>query len=337
MSEENESDQVLVREHGFFSRWFASLRVSAELLWVGPIPNALRLGRLLLFSLLGWSAIVHAGTLTIATYNIENYGPANRMTEAGYRKDYPKPEPEKRALRTVIRELGADVLVLQEMGGQPHLDELRRDLLSEGCDYPHAALAMAADGDRRIALLSRLPLIGVTTHADLQFKYFGEIETVKRGLLEATISTAAGDVTIFAVHLKSRYTNRPDDPQSIKRRSAEAVAVRDHVLKRFPNPATAQFVILGDCNDGRTSRPLAALQKRGKTLIARLIPAADSRGEWWSYSFRREQSYWRVDQILVSPGLFAAVRNGAGRIYDGNGVREASDHRPVLVELTLGK
>ena len=42
-----------------------------------------------------------AETLTVATYNIENYGPANRVTEAGYRKDYPKPEPEKRALRGV--------------------------------------------------------------------------------------------------------------------------------------------------------------------------------------------------------------------------------------------
>src|ERR1035437_9740564 len=66
--------------------------------------------------------------LTIATYNVENYGPANRMTDAGYRQDYPKPEAEKRALRTVIRELNADVLVLQEMGGKPYLDELRRDL-----------------------------------------------------------------------------------------------------------------------------------------------------------------------------------------------------------------
>ena len=61
----------------------------------------------------------HAETLTIATYNIENYGPANRMTEAGFRKDYPKPEAEKQALRGVIRALNADVIVLQEMGGQP--------------------------------------------------------------------------------------------------------------------------------------------------------------------------------------------------------------------------
>lgn len=51
---------------------------------------------------------LRAETLTLATYNVENYGPANRVTEAGYRQDYPKPEAEKRALRTGTRGLNAD-------------------------------------------------------------------------------------------------------------------------------------------------------------------------------------------------------------------------------------
>ena len=74
------------------------------------------------------SAVLASAALTIATYNVENYVPANRVTEAGYRQEYPKPETEKLALRGVIRGLNADVLVLQEMGSQPYLEELRRDL-----------------------------------------------------------------------------------------------------------------------------------------------------------------------------------------------------------------
>ncbi len=280
----------------------------------------------------GWS---HAETLTLATYNVENYGPANRMTEAGYRKDYPKPEPEKRALREVIRGLNADVLVLQEMGGQPYLDELRRDLKAEGVDYPHAALASASDADRHLAVLARRPLAAVTTHTELAFPYFGGKEGVKRGLLEATIATAAGDVTIFALHLKSRFTERPDDPLAAVRRAGEATAIRDRVLRRFPAPAEARFVILGDCNDSRTSRAASALQKRGKTEIGALLPAVDSRGETWTYFYRREESYTRVDLIFVSPGLKASAKDGTVRIYDGAGVRAASDHRPVSVVLTL--
>jgi endonuclease/exonuclease/phosphatase family metal-dependent hydrolase len=276
-----------------------------------------------------------AAGLIIATYNVENYGPADRMTEAGFRQAYPKPEPEKRALRTVIRTLGADVLVLQEMGGRAHLQELQRDLRSEGCDYPFAELAEAADADRHLAVLSRRPLAGFTTHGELPFSYFGGRETVRRGMFEVTIATAAGDVTLFAVHLKSRYTDRADDPLSTVRRAGEATAIRDRILKRFPHPASARFLILGDCNDSRSSKALGFLQKRGNTKISTILSAEDSRGESWSHAYRRDETYTRVDHILVSPGLSSAVRNGAARIYDGPGVREASDHRPVFVVLDL--
>jgi endonuclease/exonuclease/phosphatase family metal-dependent hydrolase len=274
-----------------------------------------------------------AETLTVATYNLENYGPADRMTEAGFRKDYPKPEPEKRALRAVIKALNADVLVVQEMGPQQYLDELRRDLKTEGTEYAHAALATAADADRHVAILSKRPLKSVLTHTDLQFAYFGAKETVKRGLMEATVVTSGGDVTLFAVHMKSRFTERSDDPQSAVRRAGEATAIRDRVLKRFPQPATARFIVLGDCNDSRASKALGFLAKRGKTEIVQLLPAADSRGETWTHSFRKEDSYSRVDHILVSPGLMPLVENGRARIFDGDEVRAASDHRPVVVVL----
>lgn len=275
-----------------------------------------------------------AETLTIATYNIENYGPANRMTEGGFRKDYPKPEAEKQALRVVIRALNADVLVMQEMGGSPHLAELQRDLKAEGLDYAHSALAAADDEDRHIAILSKRPLKGVKTHTDLQFNYFKAKETVKRGLLEATLSTAGGDVALFALHLKSRFTERPDDVLSSIRRTAEADAIRDRVLKLHPDPATAKFVILGDCNDGKVSKALDRLRIRNKLVITEILPALDSRGESWTHAYRREDSYTRVDHILVSPGLKPAVQ-GAARIYDGEGWKLASDHRPVVVTLAF--
>lgn len=271
-----------------------------------------------------------AETLTIATYNIENYGASNRMTEAGYRKDYPKPEPEKKALRAVLKAMNADIVVLQEMGPRPYLDELQRDLKNEGLDYPHVALAAAADADRHVAILSRRALANVVTHTDLEFTYFGGKEFVKRGLLEATVASTAGDVTIFAVHLKSRFTERPDDALSAIRRTGEATAIRDRVLKRFPRPAAASFLILGDCNDGKAGKALERLRIRGKTVVSELLPATDSRGESWTHAFRKDDTYTRVDHILVSPGLSPAVRGGAARIVDADGVRAASDHRPVM-------
>lgn len=277
-----------------------------------------------------------AETITVATYNVENYVAADRLVEGVYREGYPKPEAAKSALRAVIRGMNADVIALQEIGPRPYLEELRRDLASEGCAYPYTEWLEAADTERHVAVLSRRPFKRVQGHADLAFAYFDATERVKRGLLEVRFETDGGELTVFIVHLKSRFTDRTDDRESSRRRAGEAEAVRDRVLSIFPDPAKARFLIVGDCNDGPGSRPLRALSARGKTAIAEVLPAADSRGETWTHFYRKEDSYSRVDYVLVSPGLKPAVEERAA-IFDGSGVRDASDHRPVLVRLVLSE
>ncbi len=282
-------------------------------------------------------AIGRAETLTVATYNVENYTLADRMVDGVYRKAYPKPEAEKTALRAVIRSLNADVVALQEIGGEAFLKELQRDLLHEGTDYPYAEVLDAADVDRHVAVLSRRPFATVVRHTDLTFKYFDGTEAVKRGLLELHLETEAGDVTLFVVHLKSRYTDRKDDPESALQRAGEATVVRDRVLKIFPEPAQAKFLIVGDFNDTRTSRPVRAMLERGKTKIAEWVPSEDSRGERWTHWFKRDDSYTRVDHMLVSPMILHMVRGQAGRICDVSETGTASDHRPLVVVLDLKK
>ncbi|HEY9250258.1 MAG TPA: endonuclease/exonuclease/phosphatase family protein, partial [Rariglobus sp.] len=218
-------------------------------------------------------AVVRSEPLTIATYNVENYTLADRTTDGVYRKGYPKPEADKAALRAVIRRMNADVVALQEVGGEPFLAELQRDLRSEGLDYPHAAVMEAEDKDRMIAVLARRPFSRVTKHADLTFKYFAGTAKVRRGLLEVGLANGGGDVTLFVVHLKSRYTERPDDPLAALQRAGEAVAIRDRILEVFPDPAAARFLVAGDFNDNRTSRPVRAMLERGKTPITEWLPA----------------------------------------------------------------
>jgi len=276
-----------------------------------------------------------AASISVATYNVENYTAADRRVDDIYRQGYPKPEAAKTALRAVIRALGADVLVLQEMGPAGYLAELQRDLRAEGLDYPHGALAEACDADRHLAVLSRIPLIGVRTHADLEFPYAGGRARVKRGLLEVAVTVEGAELTLFALHLRSRFTERPDDPNAARFREGEAAAIREFVLRRFPDPAAARFVILGDCNDLRNSRPLRLLTRRGLTAIASPADAVDCHGEAWTYYYRKDDTYSRVDYIFVSPGLAPALAGGGARVYDGPGVRDASDHRPVVVRLEL--
>lgn len=281
----------------------------------------------------GLVGVLAGETLTIATCNVENYTLTDRMTPDGFRPDYPKPEAAKTALRAVLRAIRADVVVLQEMGGSAYLEELRRDLAHEGLTYPHAEILEASDEPRHVAVLAMRPLGDVRRHKDLRYRLAGVDEPVKRGLLEITVTAGGRDVTLFLLHLKSRFTDRPDDPMSLEQRSGEAVAIRDRVLARFPDPGTARFVIAGDFNDGPTSRPVRAMLARGATPIARLVPVADSRGETWTHRYRAADSYTRVDHFMVSAGLYPAVPAAGARIVDGPGGREASDHRPVVLTL----
>ncbi|PTY06984.1 endonuclease/exonuclease/phosphatase family protein [Opitutaceae bacterium EW11] len=281
-------------------------------------------------------AAARAEQLTVATYNLENYLATDRFFDGAYRRGFPKPEAEKTALRAVIRAANADVLAVEELGARPYLKELQRDLRRDGCDYPYAELLEADDPDRHVAVLSRRPFASVTRHTDLKLKYFGAQEAVKRGLLEVRFAVAGGEVAVFIVHLKSRFTDRSDDPLSAVRRAGEAEAIRDRVLQRFPEPQKARFLIVGDFNDAPGSRPLRALCQRGSVRIGEPLPAEDSRGETWTHRFRKEDSYSRVDYVVVSPGLKDAVAAGRARIVDVlPQTRDASDHRPVLVTLQL--
>jgi endonuclease/exonuclease/phosphatase family metal-dependent hydrolase len=278
--------------------------------------------------------MARAEVITIATYNLENYTVADRRVEGTFRPAYPKPESEKAALRQTIRTLQADVLALQEMGPRPYLEELRGDLRREGLNYPFEALAEADDADRHLAVLSRRPLGRAETIRDLRFRYFDHDQPVKRGVLAVTLTVAGRELTLFVLHLHSRFTERVDDPNSARWRSGEARAVRDCVLQRFPDPAAAWFLLLGDCNDTKSSSTLRLLSRRGSKKVALPLEALDSAGESWTYFYGKEDSYSRVDFILQSPGLAAAGSRTAG-VASTSAVMTASDHRPVWVKLDL--
>ena len=112
-------------------------------------------------------------------------------------------------------------------------------------------------------------------------------------------------------------------------------AVRDLVLSRYPDPTKGRFIICGDWNDTRASKPVRALQKRGDKVVGEIVRATDSRGETWTHFYRREDTYSRIDYFLVSATLQPFVAADRATIWDGPGVGEASDHRPVFLQLKL--
>jgi endonuclease/exonuclease/phosphatase family metal-dependent hydrolase len=309
--------------------------------WGGPRGSRLRavvrgwIGRVALVALFMGAAGAAPAELTIATYNVENYLATDRMVDGVFRQDFPKPENAKTALRRVIREMNADVLAIQEMGGLPYLLELQRDLKRDGVHYPHLAHLEAEDSDRHVAVLSKHELRNVGKWTDLSFRYFGGLEKVKRGLLKVEIATRVGAVTLYVCHLKSRITERSDDPASALRRLGEATAIRNHLLLLHPVPSDARVVLVGDLNDSPRSKPVKALLKRGEVHLFELLPASDSRDDSWTHFYRKEETYSRVDYILVSPALLPHVVGDRATVVDAAEVRRASDHRPVLMRLAF--
>jgi len=276
-----------------------------------------------------------AQALTVAAYNVENYTLADRLVDGVFRPAYPKPEKEKAALRQVIAGIAPDILAVEEMGPQPFLDDFQRELKEAGQDFPFTTLLQAADPDRHVAVLSKVPFKEVRRHAGVAVTYFGRKDVVKRGVLEVVFATRQGDFSLFVVHLKSRHTERKDDPESAIQRQLEAEAVRDLVLSRHPDLAKGRFILCGDWNDTRGSKPVHALIRRGERDLGEILRAADSHGETWTHFYHREDTYSRIDYFLVSAALKPFVAGGRATIWDGPGADDGSDHRAVFMQLKL--
>ncbi len=283
--------------------------------------------------LAGILALQEAEAFTVATYNVENYTLADRIVDGTYRKEYPKSEEAKAALRRVLRAIDADVLILQEMGSLRFLEELRDDLAIEGLKYSFAHVVSAADGDRHLAVLARMEPETLSDHTDLTFRYLERRESVKRGLLQLDFRAGLRRLSIYGVHLKSRLTDVPEDPESERRRVGEATAIRNRILEVQTDPQRDLFLIAGDFNDHKASRAVRAFLQRGKLLISEIVPAVDRNGDRWTYHFEKRDTYDRVDLLLASPALKPHIPAGAARVWDGPDVASASDHRPVVISI----
>lgn len=273
--------------------------------------------------------------MRVATFNLRNYLSTDRWVEGRWRQDYPKPSREVSALREIIRRTEPDILLVQEVGGPDYLTELQKDLKAEGLHYPHAEVLVGPDEHRMLGMLTKLPPKKLISHDKVAFKYFDERIPVKRGMQEAVFVSGDTEWVLFNVHLKSRWTDRKDDPHSQRRRVGEAQALRDLIRERYPSSNEAvRYIIMGDFNDHKDSPVLSRFLTVSDTVLAHFVPCYDSRGENWTFHYRRRDIYERVDFILVSPGMQSFVRGGTGTVVDLLPESKiASDHRMLYVDL----
>ena len=149
--------------------------------------------------------------------------------------------------------------------------------------------------------------------------------------------------TLLNAHLKSKRPVRVADQADM--RLEEAKALRNIVERRLESDPGANIVVVGDLNDSRDSPPVRALLGRGRSRLVDTRPAERNgdtepnvnpryspRRVAWTYHYGKEDSYQRIDYILLSPGMAREWESQGTYVQTLANWGVGSDHRLVIAE-----
>jgi endonuclease/exonuclease/phosphatase family metal-dependent hydrolase len=276
-----------------------------------------------------------AGThFRVATYNLENY--LDEPTETRTAKSL----ESKAKIQESIIALKPDFLSVQEIGSASALQNLRSELSSKGLDFPHWEFVTGPDTNGHIAILSKFSFSTRRTRTNDHFLLNGRRFRVSRGFGEVEIQVTPGySFTLLAAHLKSK---RPvPQAEEADLRLEEAKLLREEVDARFAANPNINLVVLGDFNDTKDSPSLKTVLGRGKYKLidtrpserdGETDPSTEQRNITWTHYFAKEDSYSRIDYILLSPGMAREWQKEGTRVLTIPGWGLGSDHRPLVAE-----
>jgi endonuclease/exonuclease/phosphatase family metal-dependent hydrolase len=284
-----------------------------------------------------YSSPLAAETFRVAAYNVETY--LDQPTES---RHHAKSDAAKAKVRESIEAMKPDVIALEEMGSTNALLELRASLKADGLDFPYWEHVQGFDTNIHVAVLSRFPISARHPHTNDDFLLDGRRFRVSRGFSEVEIQVATNfSFTLIGVHLKSRRPIPEADEADL--RLQEARVLRGIIDEHFRADPAIKMVVLGDFNDVQNSASTRAVIGRGKFKLFDTRPAErngdnapnpepreEPRKITWTDYYGVEDSYSRIDYILLSPAMKRDwVAEGTYIPTIANwGV--GSDHRPVV-------
>ena len=284
-----------------------------------------------------------ADTFRVATYNVENY--LDQPTES---RPHPKSAKARAKVCESICALNPDVIALEEMGSTNALMELRDSLKAKGLDFPYWEHVQGWDTNIHVAVLSKLPIVACRPHTNDNFLLDGRRFPVSRGFAEVDIQAATNfTFTLIAAHLKSRRPVPEADEAQL--RLQEAKVLRGIVEEHFKADANAKLIVLGDFNNVKSSDSTKEIIGRGKFKLTDTrpaerngdntpneIPRFEPRNVTWTHYYGVEDTYSRIDFILLSPAMARDwVTNETYALTIPNwGV--GSDHRPIVATFKAG-
>ena len=292
--------------------------------------------RLVAFLCLLQTAVAGAQVFRVATFNIENFLDAPSGTRPA------KSRKAQAKVRESILAAKPDVIALEEVGSTNVLLALQASLKAAGLDLPNWELVTGYDTNIHVTVLSRFPIVARRPHTNENFLLDGVRLQVSRGFAEMDIQVNPKyKFTLIAAHLKSRRPSPIADEEEW--RYKEAVALRRVIDARLEDDPGQNLVVLGDFNDSKDSKPVRTIMGRGRTRLFDTRPAErngddpatasrghDSRNITWTHYYDKEDTYSRIDYILVSHGMEREWLPAETYVLSSPNWGVASDHRPVV-------
>jgi endonuclease/exonuclease/phosphatase family metal-dependent hydrolase len=280
---------------------------------------------------------VVADTFSIATYNVENY-----LDQPTQTRKFVKSTAAKTKIQESILAMKPDVIAFEEMGALSALLELRESLKTAGLDYPYYEHISGWDTNIHVAVLSKFPFADRRPHTNDTFVIGDRRFSVSRGFAELDIQVSTNySFTLLAAHLKSKVP-RPEADES-ELRLEEARMLREHIETRLKAHPDANIVVVGDFNDGFNTPSTKAVVGKGKFKLVDTRPAeracdgsvstnaaALRHKVAWTYHYSAEDTYTRIDYILLSPGMAKEWIANQTYVLTISDWGIGSDHRPVV-------
>jgi endonuclease/exonuclease/phosphatase family metal-dependent hydrolase len=276
-------------------------------------------------------------TFRVATYNVENY--LDQPTES---RHFVKSVEAKAKVRESIEAMKPDIIAFEEMGTTNALLELRASLKTDGQDFPFWEWIEGADTNIRVAVLSKFPIIARHPHTNDEFLLDGKRFRVSRGFAEVEIQVATNfTFTLIAAHLKSQL--QIPNADEAEERLGEATVLRGIIDEHFKENPDAKLIVLGDLNDSKNSDPIKKIIGRGKFKLTDTRPAErngdnafaeniyhEPRNAAWTYFYGLDDTYSRIDYILLSPAMTRDWVTNETYIPTISNWGIGSDHRPIV-------
>jgi endonuclease/exonuclease/phosphatase family metal-dependent hydrolase len=147
--------------------------------------------------------------------------------------------------------------------------------------------------------------------------------------------------TLMTAHLKSRRPVPEADEAEL--REQEAVRLRERIDARLTANPNANLVVLGDLNDTHDTKSIRTIIGRGRKALIDTRPAErngdnlpnpnpryEPRNVTWTHHYGKEDSYSRIDYLLLSHGMAREWNKAETCVLALPNWGIGSDHRPLV-------